>query len=100
MSPIAEDGTALDLPEQLALPSILVGGGYLGAVSHLLTALEVLRARRLPVLALVVSEDADPGAPDFAETVEMVRPFAGEVPVIAAARDHERWAEELLQTLV
>lgn len=100
MSPIAEDGTALDLPELLALPSVLVGGGYLGAVSHLLTALEVLRARHLPVLALVVSEDADPDAPPFAETLEMVRTFGGEVPVIAAARAHERWAEELLDVLL
>jgi len=100
MSPIAEDGTALDLPEQLALPSILVGGGYLGAVSHLLTALEVLRARRLPVLALVVSEDADPNAPAFEETLEMARTFGGDTPVIAAARGHERWAEELLGTLL
>jgi len=100
MSPIAEDGTALDLPEKLALPSILVGGGYLGAVSHLLTALEVLRARGLPVLALVVSEDAAPDAPTFEETLEMVRTFGGGVPVIAAARSHERWAEALLETLI
>jgi dethiobiotin synthetase len=97
MSPIAENGTALDLPERLALPSILVGGTYLGAVSHLLTALEVLRARKLPVLALAVSEDADPEAPDFAETVELVRTFAGAIPVVAAARGHERWADELLE---
>lgn len=100
MSPIAEDGTALDLPEQLALPSILVGGGYLGAVSHLLTALEVLRARGLPVLALVVSEDADPGAPAFEETLEMVRTFGGDAPLIAAARSHEGWADELLDALI
>ena len=99
MSPIAEDGTALDLPARLALPSILVGGGYLGAVSHTLTALEVMRSRALPVLAVAVSQDADAAAPDFAETVAMVRAFAGQVPVIAVARDHERWAEALLEVL-
>jgi dethiobiotin synthetase len=97
MSPIAEDGTALDLPQTLGLPSILVGGAYLGAVSHTLTALEVMRARGLPVLAVVVSEDADPEAPDFAETVELVRAFAGEVPVVSANRRQEGpWAEALL----
>jgi dethiobiotin synthetase len=100
MSPIAEDATALDLPAQLGLPSILVGGGYLGAVSHLLTALEVLRARKLPVLALVVSEDASPDAPAFAETAEMVRTFGGDVPVVAAARAHEEWTAELLDLLL
>ena len=101
MSPIAEDGTALALPDGLALPSILVGGAYLGAVSHLLTALEVLRGRGLPVLALVVSEDAGPDAPDFAETVELVRAFAGGVPVVSANRGDERpWAEALLSLVL
>ena len=100
MSPIAEDGTALDLPEGLALPSILVGGAYLGAVSHILTALEVMRARRLPVLALVVSEDAGPDAPDFAETVQLVQAFAGDMPVVPASRGDQRWAEALLDLLI
>jgi dethiobiotin synthetase len=99
LSPIAEDGLAVDLPQALGLPSILVGGGYLGAVSHTLTALESLRARGLPVLAVVVSEDADPGAPSFEETLEMVGAFAGDVPVAAAARSHERWAAPLLERL-
>lgn len=101
MSPIAEDGTALDLPERLALPSILVGGAYLGAVSHLLTALEVMRNRRLPVLALVISQDAAPDAPDFAETVELVRNFAGLVPVVSVGRGDQRpWAEALLSLVL
>ena len=101
MSPIAEDGLALDLPARLDLPSILVGGSYLGGVSHLLTALEVMRARRLPVRALVVSEDGGPEAPDFMETVDMVRTFAGEVPIVSARRSDERpWAEALLDLLL
>lgn len=101
MSPIAEDGLALDLPQQLGLPSVLVGGSYLGAVSHMLTALEVLQARRLPVLALVVSEDGSPEAPDFAETVEMVRNFAPDAAVVSARRSAARpWVDELLDLIV
>jgi dethiobiotin synthetase len=101
MSPIAETGTALDLPEWLSLPSILVGGTYLGAVSHILTALEVMRARHLQVIALVVSEDAKPDAPDFDDTVAMVRRFARQVPVLALRRDDERpWAEALLDLVL
>jgi len=100
MSPIAEDGLALDLPARLGLPSILVGGSYLGAISHLLTALEVMRARGLPVLALVVSEDASAEAPDFAETVELIGAFASDVPIVSAPRSRERpWAEALLDLL-
>jgi dethiobiotin synthetase len=101
MSPIAEDGTALDLPERLALPSILVGGAYLGAVSHILTALEVMRTRGLPVLALVVSEDASADAPDFTETVELLGKFAGGLPIVSAHRGDERpWAEALLSLVL
>lgn len=97
MSPLAEDGTNLDLMQRLGLPSLLVGGGYLGTISHTLTALEVLRTRGVPPLAVVVSASGDPDAPDFAETVESIRSFAGGVPVIAAPRGgDEGWARELL----
>jgi dethiobiotin synthetase len=99
MSPIAEDGLCLDLPLALGLSSILVGGGYLGAVSHALTALETLRSRGLSVLALVASESADPAAPPFAETLEMLGAFAGAVPVVAAPRAHEGWASEVIDII-
>lgn len=95
MSPISEDATGLDLMAALGLPAVLVGGGYLGAISHTLTALETLRARNLPVLALVISQGADPEAPDFIQTVESVAAFAGDVPVLAAARGDEAWAQAL-----
>jgi dethiobiotin synthetase len=97
MSPLAEDGTGLDLMQALGVPSVLVAGGYLGTMSHTLTALEVLRARGMPPLALVVSASSDPDAPDFAETVESIRAFAGKVAVVAAPRGgDEAWAGELL----
>ena len=97
MSPLAEDGTNLDLMVALRLPSVLVAGGYLGTISHTLTALAVLRVDRVEPLAVVVSASADPDAPDFAETVESIRTFAGGVPVVAAPRGgDEAWADELL----
>jgi len=97
MSPLAEDGTNLDLMQALQLPSVLVGGGYLGTMSHTLTALAVLRDRAIPPLAIGMSASPDPDAPNFAETVESLRTFAGAVPVIAAPRGgDEAWACELL----
>ena len=96
MSPMAEDATGLDLQLALALPTVLVGGSYLGGVSHSLTALEVLRARGLAVLGIVVSQSADPAAPDFAQTMAAVARFAGDIPVLAAPRDDETWASALL----
>lgn len=96
MSPIAEDATGLDLMIALGLPSVLVGGSYLGGVSHTLTAIETLRARGLAIEAVVVSQDGSPDAPDFDQTVESVARFAGGLRVIAARRGNEAWARALL----
>ncbi|HKP79723.1 MAG TPA: dethiobiotin synthase [Phenylobacterium sp.] len=100
MSPLASDGVCLDLMRRLALPTLLVGGSYLGAISHTLTAVETLRAHGLPIAAVVVSEAADPAAPDFGETVALTRRYAGDVRVAAAPRSLEAgWADALLTGL-
>lgn len=96
MSPMAEDGLCLDLMTQSALPVLLVGGSYLGAISHTLTALSALTGAGLVVRAVVVSETADPQAPDFDETVESLAQWCGSTPVIAARRDDEAWAAGLV----
>lgn len=97
MSPMAEDGLCLDLMTALALPTLLVGGSYLGAISHTLTALEVLRGRSVAVVAVVISESGDPDAPDFRQTVESVARFAGDTPVLAAPRnDAQSWPALIL----
>lgn len=96
MSPISEDATGLDLMLALGLPTVLVGGTYLGAISHTLTAIETLRARGLAIKAVVVSQSSDPDAPDFVQTVESVAAFAGDLKVIAAARGDQDWAAQLV----
>lgn len=98
MSPIADDGLSLDLLLALAAPSILVGGAYLGGVSHTLTALEVLRSRGAPPAAVIVSECDDPAAPDFLETAELVCAHAAGAAVIPAARQPgDPWAARILE---
>lgn len=96
MSPISEDATGLDLMLALGLPTVLVGGSYLGAISHTLTAIETLRARGLAIKAVVVSQSAEPDAPDFVQTVESIAAFAGDLTVIAAARGDQDWAAQLV----
>ena len=87
MSPIAEGATNLDLISALGAPVLLVGGSYLGAISHSLTALETLKARGCETLGLAVSESPEsPGGPDLGETVEALRRFAGATPVGAVPR--------------
>lgn len=96
MSPITDDHTGLDLMAALALPSVMVGGSYLGAISHTLTALATARAHGVDIRAIVVSESADAEAP-FAETVESVMRLAKGVRVLAAPRDGEaEFAETVL----
>lgn len=84
MSPIAESATNLDLVSALCAPVLLVGGSYLGGISHSLTALETMKARGCEVLGLAVSES--PGGPDLGETVEELQRFAGATPVAAVPR--------------
>lgn len=98
MSPMTDAATNLDLMTALALPVLLVAGSYLGTASHLLTALEVLRARAQTVAAVVVSESLD--APDLDQTVEMLRAFERSAPVLVAPRDAAWEAADLADLLL
>jgi len=97
MSPMTDDATNLDLMTALGLPVLLVAGSYLGTASHLLTALEVVRARGLSVAAIVISESLD--APDLAQTVDMLRAFERQTPIVVAPR-HADWDARELVDLV
>jgi dethiobiotin synthetase len=85
MSPLDDSHTMLDLMADLDAPVILVGGSYLGSISHTLTALDCLWSRDLDVLAIVISE-SEGDHPDFAETVQTIAGFAGDVPVLPCPR--------------
>jgi dethiobiotin synthetase len=84
MSPIAEDATNLDLIAALGAPVVLVGGSYLGAISHNLTALAALKARGCRPSVLAVSESPD--GVDLQETAAELRRFAPDTPVVTVRR--------------
>jgi dethiobiotin synthetase len=94
MTPLGEEFTVLDLAASLEHSVVLVTGSYLGAISHTLTALSVIRARGLPVRGVVVSESIETAG--LGETVEAIRQFAGDetqvcaLPRLAGA-DEEKW---------
>jgi len=69
----------------LGLPVILVVGGYLGTISHTLTALDVLAKRGLRIAAIVVSEKDNDTVP-LDDTVASIARFAGGVEVIGLPR--------------
>lgn len=86
MSPIATDALNIDLMAALECPAILVSGTYLGAINHALTAIEALRARNIPLQALVLSETA--GSPvDFAATADALARFAPGIRIVPVRRD-------------
>ena len=85
MVPIDETHTVLDWMATLRLPVILVGGSYLGAISHSLTALDALHSRALKVAALVVNETAGSSVA-LDETATTVARFAAAVPIVALPR--------------
>jgi dethiobiotin synthetase len=99
MSPLTDDATGLDLMLRLKAPSVLVGGTYLGAISHLLTAAEVLKSRGLEIAAVVISESPPP-APDFEETIADIGRFLPGLPLYAAGRADDWRADALAGRLV
>ena len=56
MSPIGENFTVLDWIAELDYKVILVAGSYLGAISHTLTAYQVLIQKGLKIKLLIISE--------------------------------------------
>lgn len=85
MVPLDERHTVLDWMAALSLPVLLIGGSYLGAISHALTALNALASRALSLKAMIVDETPGSGV-DLAETVGSIKRFAGEVEIIGLPR--------------
>jgi len=85
MVPIDARRTVLDWMTVLRIPILLVVGGYLGTISHTLTALHVLAQRKLDIAAVVVSEsELNPVALD--ETVGGIARFSDGIEVVGLPR--------------
>lgn len=55
MTPINDDKTFLDLAAELEIPTILLSANYLGAISHTLCAIDVLRNRNISIEKVIVN---------------------------------------------
>lgn len=101
MSPLTDGETNLDMIAALGAPALLVAGSYLGTISHVLTALVALRAAKVPVAGVVMSESLD--APDLAQTAQALTPFLDDAPLFLAPRgdawDAGALADHLLTAL-
>ena len=85
MVPIDAQRTVLDWMAALGIPLLLVVGGYLGTISHTLTALDVLAQRELSLAAIVVSE-SERNPVELEDTVASIARFASGVDVIGLPR--------------
>jgi dethiobiotin synthetase len=73
MSPLTDTHTNIDLAGDLGLPLLLLATNYLGAVSHTLTALDVLARRDLTPKLIVVTEPSPEAGPAAALAEELTR---------------------------
>lgn len=85
MVPLTDSLTVRDWIAAADAPALLVVGSYLGTVSHTLTALEALRARKVAIAGIVVSESPDSPVP-VSETAMVIARFAGDVPIATVPR--------------
>lgn len=80
MVPLDSTHTVLDWVEALAAPVLLVVGGYLGTLSHTLTAVGMLRSRGQTLAGVIVNESADQPV-SLAETANVIARFVDPTPV-------------------
>ncbi len=85
MVPLDAKRTVLDWMAALNIPLLLVVGGYLGAISHTLTALDVIAQRKLKIAAIVVSE-SERGTVELEDTVASIGRFSQGVEVVGLPR--------------
>jgi dethiobiotin synthetase len=85
MSPLTDTKTVLDWIVGLTCPVLLVGGTYLGAISHTLTSMAAMRARGVRVAGIVVNESAD-NSIGLADTIDALKPFVTGSPILALSR--------------
>jgi dethiobiotin synthetase len=102
MSPLTDTHTNLDLMSDLGLPVLLMASNYLGAVSHTLTALEVLRQRGLTVGAIAVTQmlpNAGLAAPMIDELGRWTKQRIVEASFSRTLQDDSAWAKPLVDLL-
>jgi dethiobiotin synthetase len=85
MVPLDGERTVLDWMATLGQPVVLVVGGYLGTISHTLTAVDVLAKRALRIAAIIVSEKDNDTVP-LDDTVASIARFSAGAEVIGLPR--------------
>jgi len=85
MAPLDGQHAVIDWIAALSVPTLLVAGSYLGALSHTLCALSVLEQRDIPVRAVIVNETPDSPVDLEATADELAHRV--KIPLIALRRN-------------
>ena len=88
MVPLSRASTVLDWIVALDYSVLLVGGSYLGSLSHTLSSIDVLRGRGVEVLAIIISESQEQPVP-MNETVKTLKNFVVDIPVLSLPRGND-----------
>jgi len=97
MVPLDQENTVLDWIAELDIPSILVAGSYLGAISHTLTAAEVMDTEGCALSTIVVSETEGSHVPLYETAATIARLLPGidvvTLPRLAPGADHPAFGQ-------
>jgi dethiobiotin synthetase len=86
MAPLSDDRTMLDFAVDIQIPAILVVGSYLGTLSHSLTALSIMEARKVPVTLIIMNETVGSTVPLADNALALARRWPA-TPVRGLQRD-------------
>lgn len=98
MVPLTPRHTVRDWIAALGIPTLLVCGTYLGALSHTLTALAALREVGVMPALLVVNESAASSV-SIEDTLASLAPHLGELPLFVLRRDDAAGLARLANSL-
>ncbi|GAB1393193.1 dethiobiotin synthase [Rhodocyclaceae bacterium] len=99
MVPLTACHTVRDWIAALDIPTLLVCGTYLGAISHTLSALAALREVGIVPAVLVVNESAA-STVSVDETLASLAPHIGTMPFVTVRRDQTDDLDRLAETLL
>ena len=85
MVPLDKRHTTLDWMAALHLPLLLVAGSYLGAISHTLSAVDVIKQRNLSLRAIIINESAG-STVSLQDTARTISRFVEPIEVITLPR--------------
>ena len=84
MTPINYEKTFLDVAAELKISVLLVSANYLGAISHTLCAVEVLKARGVVVEKIILNDELPTAVKATKELVQTLKDFGGVDVVLMA----------------